>query len=66
MPEYLITEPAGVVARMLKGIHRDRLHVFPDKYSRLIQYVARFTPWFLSTLDRFLSAQSIAAGKQVN
>ena len=64
VPAYLISEPADVVARMIKGVRRGRLHVFPDGYSRLISYVTRFVPWFLPSLDRLLSAQSIAAGKQ--
>lgn len=66
VPAYLITDPANVVARMLKGIRRNRLHVFPDGYSRIINYVTRFAPWFVPLLDRRLSAQSIAAGKRVD
>jgi len=66
VPEYLISEPENVVTQVLKGIRRNRLHVFPDKYARLISYVARFVPWFLPSLDGILSAQSIEAGKQVD
>lgn len=58
-PEYLVSEPADVVARILAGIRRDRLHVFPDRHSRLVHYVARFTPWLLPYLDRRLDAQSV-------
>lgn len=64
VPDYLLTEPADVVARMLKGIRRNRLHVFPDTPGRLIYTVARFTPWLLPVIDRRLRAQSIAAGKR--
>jgi len=64
VPEYLLSEPADVVARILKGVRRNRSHVFPDSYGRIIHYVTRFAPWFLPTLDRRLSAQSIEAGKR--
>jgi NAD(P)-dependent dehydrogenase (short-subunit alcohol dehydrogenase family) len=65
-PEHLISEPEDVVARILKGIRRNRLHVFPDRYARLIHYLTRFAPWLVPSLDRRMNAQSIAAGKQVN
>jgi len=45
VPEYLISEPSDVVARLIDGVRRNRLHVFPDKHSRGIYYVARFAPW---------------------
>ena len=64
VPEYLISEPSDVVARMIEGVRRNRLHVFPDKYSRRIHTVARFAPWLLPLLDRRMQAESIKAGKK--
>jgi short-subunit dehydrogenase len=64
VPAYLISDPSHVVARIIAGVRRNRLHVFPDKYSRLIYYVNRFTPWLMPLLDRRMQAQSIAAGKE--
>ncbi len=64
VPAYLISQPADVVARMLEGVRRNRLHVFPDKYSRRIHYVTRFAPWLLPMLDRRMQTQSIEAGKE--
>ncbi|MGB5411926.1 MAG: hypothetical protein WBN09_10385, partial [Woeseiaceae bacterium] len=64
VPEYLISDPADVVARMIEGVRRNRLHVFPDKYSRRIHYVTRFVPWLVPILDRRMQAQSIKAGKK--
>jgi short-subunit dehydrogenase len=64
VPAYLISEPADVVARMLEGVRRNRLHVFPDKYSRRIHYLARFAPWLLPLLDRRMQAESIEAGRE--
>lgn len=63
-PEYLVSDPSDVVARMIDGVRRNRLHIFPDKYSRLIHYVSRFTPWLMPVLDRRMQAQSIEAGRR--
>ena len=64
VPEYLVSEPADVVKRMIKGIRRNKLHVFPDRHSPIIHYVTRLVPWMVPFIDRRLSAQSIKAGKQ--
>lgn len=63
VPAYLLSEPSDVVARMLDGVRRNRLHVFPDKYARLIHYVTRFMPWLLPVLDRRMQVEAIEAGK---
>jgi len=64
VPEYLISDPADVVAQMIEGVRRNRLHVFPDKYARIIHYLSRFAPWLLPVLDRRMQAESIKAGKR--
>ena len=66
VPAYLISEPSDVVARMIEGVRRNRLHVFPDKHSRRIHYVTRFAPWLLPMLDRRMQAQSIKAAEQTD
>jgi short-subunit dehydrogenase len=66
VPAHLISEPSDVVARIIDGVRRNRLHVFPDKYSRRIHYVTRFAPWLVPWLNRRMQAQSIAAGKEAN
>jgi short-subunit dehydrogenase len=66
VPPYLVSDPSDVVANALKGVRRNRLHVFPDRHARLIHYMTRFTPWLMPLLDRRLHAQSIAAGKQAD
>ena len=63
VPAYLISEPSDVVARMIKGVRRNRLHVFPDKYARSMHYVTRFAPWLVPLLTRRMQAESIEAGK---
>jgi short-subunit dehydrogenase len=64
VPVHLVSDPADVVARIIEGVRRKRLHVFPDKHARLIHYVTRFAPWLLPVLSRRIQDQSIAAGKQ--
>ena len=63
VPEYLISDPEHVVARIVDGVRRNRVHVFPDKYARIINYLARLAPWALPLLDRRMQAHSIEAGK---
>ena len=64
VPPHLLSDPSDVVERVIAGVRRNRLHVFPDKYARLTYYLLRFTPWLLPILDRRLHAQAIrAAGR---
>ncbi len=66
VPAYLISEPSDVVRRIIDGVRRNRLQVFPDKYSRRIHYVTRFAPWLVPLLNRRMQAQSIAAVKEAD
>jgi short-subunit dehydrogenase len=59
VPEYLISDPVHVVSRIVHGVRRNRVHVFPDKYARLIHYLSRFAPWLLRILDRRVQADSM-------
>ena len=64
VPDYLVTDPADVVARIIDGVRRDRLHIFPDKHARRIHYITRFVPWLVPLLNRRMQAGSIAAGRE--
>ena len=64
VPEYLISEPSDVVARMIAGVRKNKLHVFPDKYARSTYYLLRFAPWLLPILDRRLNEQAVAAARK--
>lgn len=64
VPAYLVSEPADVVRQVIRGIRRERLHVFPDRYSRVIHYVSRLAPWLLPVLDRRMQAEAIEAARQ--
>ena len=63
VPDYLISDPEHVVARIVHGVRRNQLHVFPDRYARIIHYLARFAPWALPLLDRRMQARSVEAGR---
>ena len=66
VPDYLISDPSVVVARMIAGVRRKKLHVFPDKYARLTYYLLRFAPWVLPTMDRRLNAKAIEVGRETD
>ena len=61
VPDYLVSDPADVVAQIVRGVRRNRLHVFPDRHSRIVHYMVRFVPWLLPVLDRRIHAQSMAS-----
>ena len=63
VPEYLVSEPEHVVEKIIAGVRRNKLHVFPDKYARIIYYLTRFAPWLLPILSRRVQAESIQAEK---
>ena len=65
VPEHLISEPADVVRRIIDGIRRDELHVFPDKHARRIHYLKRFVPWLLPLLERRMQSDAIEAGREM-
>lgn len=66
VPAYLISDPSDVVERVIEGVRRNRLHVFPDKYARSIHLITRFVPWLVPLLNRRMQAQSIDAGKEAD
>ena len=66
VPAYLLSDPSDVVARMVDGVRRNRLHVFPDKYARRIHYLTRFAPWLLPMLERRMQAEAIEAGREAD
>jgi short-subunit dehydrogenase len=64
VPEFLVSEPADVIAAVIDGVQRNRLHIFPDKHSRRIHYITRFAPWVLPMLNRRMQAASVDAGME--
>jgi len=64
VPAYLVSEPEDVVARVLDGVRRNKLHVFPDKHARRVHYITRFLPWLIPMLNRRLQAKALEAGRR--
>ena len=52
VPDDMVTDPADVVAAIVKGVRMNRRDIFPDKMSRRIHYLKRFMPWVVPLIDR--------------
>jgi len=59
----LVSEPSSVVLKIIVGVKRNKLHVFPDKHARRIYYLTRSVLWLMPILSRRVQAESIEAGK---
>jgi short-subunit dehydrogenase len=66
VPENLISEPSDVVARIINGIRKDTLHIFPDKHSRRIHYMKRFAPWLITLVNRRMQNDSVKAAREAD
>ena len=56
IPEHLATEPADVMAKTIKAIVRNRLHVFPDRTGKAIYLIRRYFPQFDLLDNRFTNS----------
>lgn len=54
IPLELATEPADVVAAIIRGVRANRKHIFPDSTARRLHYLCRWMPWLLPALNRRL------------
>ena len=52
IPDDMVTDPADVVAEIIRGVKKNRRDIFPDKMSRRIHYLKRFAPWTMPLIDR--------------
>jgi short-subunit dehydrogenase len=52
LPDDIVTDPAEVVAAMLRGISKNKLHIFPDKMARRIHFMKRYAPGLLDRIMR--------------
>ena len=52
VPDDIVTDPADIVAEIVKGVKKNRRDIFPDKMSRRIHYLKRFMPWIIPVIDR--------------
>ena len=61
IPDDMVTDPADVVAAIVKGVKRNRLHIFPDKMARRIHYIKRYMPWVIPILNRRMQERIVQA-----
>ena len=54
IPIDMTTDPADVVAAIIKGVRANRFHIFPDRTAKQIHYITRFIPWIVPFLARRL------------
>ena len=53
-PENIATDPAEVMAKTIRAIVRNRLHVFPDRMGRTIYLLRQYLPKLFDLMsDRF-------------
>jgi short-subunit dehydrogenase len=52
VPLDMATDPADVVAAIIRGIRNNRQHIFPDRTARQIHYITRLIPWVVPFLNR--------------
>jgi len=52
VPDDMVTDPADVVAEIIRGVRKNRCDIFPDRMSRRIHYLKRFAPWTISLINR--------------
>jgi short-subunit dehydrogenase len=59
VPDDMVTDPADVVAEIIKGVRKNRRDIFPDKMSRRIYYLKRFMPWIIPLIDRRMQERTL-------
>jgi short-subunit dehydrogenase len=52
LPDWLLYEPEFVVAAVLDGVRRRKLHVYPGAIPRWIDVLNRLAPWLLPLVVR--------------
>lgn len=59
VPDDIISDPASVVAAIVRGVQRNRQDIFPDSIARRVHYVQRFLPGLMPMMQRHLQKRSI-------
>jgi short-subunit dehydrogenase len=54
VPIEMATDPADIVAAIIKGVARNKRHIFPDRTAKQIHYVSRLFPWIVPVLSKRL------------
>ena len=50
-PENMATDPAVVMAKTLKAIVRNKLHVFPDRIGNIIHLIKKYSPTLFTLIS---------------
>ena len=61
IPEDMVTDPADVVAEIIRGVKKNRRDIFPDKMSRRIHYLKRFAPWTIPLINRRMQERTVSS-----
>ena len=54
LPDSELTDPAQVMANVIRAIEKNQLHLFPDKRAKQLQFIKRYFPSLLKTIGRRL------------
>ncbi|NOK57640.1 MAG: hypothetical protein GFH27_549303n95 [Chloroflexi bacterium AL-W] len=52
VPDKFVDDPDFIIAELIQGIRRRKLHVYPGKMSKRINFLKRVAPWVIPLLDR--------------
>lgn len=52
LPDWMLYDPAFVVAALLDGIRKRKRHVYPGAIPKLIDAMQRFAPWLTARLSQ--------------
>lgn len=55
LPDNIITDPAKVMAKAIKGIQKDKLHVFPDRTGNSIHILKQYFPKLFDIISKRLA-----------
>ena len=58
VPPEILTDPDDVVRRSLRGVQKNRRHIFPDATSKLTHYLVRFVPGAVTLLQKRLERRT--------
>lgn len=62
VPDDMLSDPADVVAAVVKGVQKNQQHIFPDLTSRTVHYLHRYLPAVMPLLQRRLERRTREAG----
>jgi len=61
VPDNMISDPADVVAAIVRGVRKNKQHVFPDMTARVVHYMQRFTPAIIPVMQRRMQSRTMVS-----